>query len=180
LTRRLSARHAVIRPARGGFEIEDVSRYGLLLDGVWPGKHAPQPLRLGMRIELTASIRGVVTLIVSALLPHALVLHRVDGGGAAESFMLLAPDAAPARPTAATTLPRAAALPVLFHRGGGFWHLDPASGEETALTPGTPLDRLARFGARVRFTGGPRPEDADAPCGAVSRRRLALDSQPDA
>jgi hypothetical protein len=60
LTRRMSGRHAVIRRGRRqGFEIEDVSRYGLLLDGVWPGKHVPVPLRLGMRIELTASIKGV-------------------------------------------------------------------------------------------------------------------------
>lgn len=173
LTRRLSARHALIRPSRGGFEIEDVSRYGLLLDGVWPGKHAPQALRLGMRIELTASIRGVVTLVVTALAPHALVLHRVDGGGAAESFMLLAPDVAPALAGTGAALPRAALLPVLFHRGGGFWHLDPATGAETALTPATPLERLTRFGARVRFTGGARPEDA-APREAGGARRRAL------
>jgi hypothetical protein len=42
LTRRISGRHALIRRARGGFEIEDVSRFGLLVDGAWPGKHAPR------------------------------------------------------------------------------------------------------------------------------------------
>jgi hypothetical protein len=164
LTRRLSARHAVIRPARGGFEIEDVSRYGLLLDGVWPGKHVPVPLRLGMRIELTASIRGVVTLVVTALHAHALTLHRVDAGGAAECFVLLAPGVMP-EPAAADTgankgaLPRAARMPILFHRDGGFWHLDPASGQETPIGPATVLDRLARFTGRVRFAASPRPED---------------------
>jgi len=171
LTRRLSARHAVIRPAHGGFEIEDVSRYGLLLDGVWPGKHAPVPLRLGMRIEFTASIQGVMACVVTALLPHAVVLHRVDAGGAAECFVLCAPAQ---RPGAAVVqaaragmhglaLPRAAALPLVFHRDGGFWHLDPVSGVETALTPATALDRLSGFAgpahSRVRFACGPRPED---------------------
>jgi hypothetical protein len=160
LTRRLSARHAVVRPARGGFEIEDVSRYGLLLDGVWPGKHVPVPLRLGMRIELTASIRGVVTFVVTALHAHALTLHRVDGGGAAECFVLLAPGVVPEPATVGTgALPRAAGMPILFHRDGGFWHLDPASGHETPIGPAAVLDRLARFTGRVRFAANPRPED---------------------
>jgi hypothetical protein len=38
----------------------------------------------------------------------------------------------PARAIAA--LPRAAALPLLFHRDGGFWHRDPASGVDTPLS----------------------------------------------
>lgn len=159
LTRRLSARHALVRMGRQGAEIEDVSRYGLLLDGVWPGKGVPVALRLGMRIELTASIKGVAVLVVTSLLPHGVVLHRVDAGGAAECFMLLAPECRPALPLAAASLPRAAALPILFHRDGGFWHLDPGSGQETPLSPATVLDRLAGFHGRVRFTGGPRPED---------------------
>jgi hypothetical protein len=173
LTRRLSARHAVIRPARGGFEIEDVSRYGLLLDGVWPGKHVPVPLRLGMRIELTASIRGVVTFVVTALYSHAVTLHRVDAGGAAECFVLLAPGAEPAADGAGGALPRAAGMPMLFHRDGGFWHVDPATGQQTALGPATALERLARFTGRVRFTAEPRPEDATGQRRAGERRRTA-------
>jgi len=157
LTRRISARHAVIRPSRQGFEIEDLSRYGVLLDGVWPGKHSPAPLRLGMRIELTASIKGVVTLVVTALLPHAVVLHRVDGGGAAECIVLLAPDTAPTM-TPGGALPRAAALPQLFHRDGGFWHRDPTSGADTPLSPTAALKRLAGFHGRVRFTAAPYPD----------------------
>jgi hypothetical protein len=173
LTRRLSARHAVIRPARGGFEIEDVSRYGLLLDGVWPGKHVPVPLRLGMRIELTASIRGVATFVVTALYPHALTLHRVDAGGAAECFVLLAPGAEPAADGTGGALARAAGMPMLFHRDGGFWHVDPATGQQTALGPATALERLARFTGRVRFTAEPRPEDATGQRRAGERRRVA-------
>jgi hypothetical protein len=184
LTRRVSARHAVIRQGRLGFEIEDLSRYGLLLDGVWPGKHTPVPLRLGMRIELTASIRGVVVLVVTALLPHALVLHRVDGGGAAECFMLLAPGIAPAAPVPAASipasapgsaLPQAAALPQLFHRDGGFWHRDPASGIETALGPAAALDRLAGFHGRVRFTAAPYPEYRAARPRRSERRAAVAD-----
>jgi hypothetical protein len=171
LTRRLSARHAVIRPTRDGFEIEDVSRYGMLLDGVWPGKHMPVALRLGMRIEFTASISGVVSFVVTALMPHAVVLHRVDAGGAAECFILCAPERSPGALTVqaaraglgAMALPRAAGLPLLFHRDGGFWHLDPDSGAETALGPTTALEGLAGFAgpqrSRVRFACGPRPED---------------------
>jgi hypothetical protein len=169
LTRRLSARHAVIRAGRNGFEIEDVSRYGLLLDGAWPGKHVPVPLRLGMRIELTASIRGVVTFVVSAVLPHSVVLHRVDGGGAAEAFMLLAPGIAPTV-GAGASLPRAAGLPLLFHRDGGFWQRDPASGADTPLSPATALERLAGFHGRVRFAASARPEDEVRRSSAERRR----------
>jgi hypothetical protein len=159
LTRRLSARHAVIRCTPQGVDIEDVSRYGILLDGAWPGKGVPVPLRLGMRIESTASIKGIATLTVTALLPHGVVLHRVDAGGAAEAFMLLVPECRPTLPVATHALPRAAGLPLLFHRAGGFWHLDPATGTETALDPGVALERLAGIKGRVRFAGGPRPED---------------------
>ena len=92
LTRRLSARQAMIRRGRDGFEIEDVSRFGLLVDGACPCKHVPVLLREGMRIELTASIRGVVTLMVAALHPNAVVLHRGDYGAEAECFYLVRPD----------------------------------------------------------------------------------------
>ena len=175
LTRRLSARHALVRQGRQGVEIEDVSRYGLLLDGVWPGRHVPVPLRLGMRIEFTASIKGICTLVVTALLPHGVVLHRVDAGGAAECFMLLAPECRPVLPLAGASLPRADALPLLFHRDGGFWHLDRATGRETPLAPSTPLERLDGFHGRIRFAAGPRPEDwvARRTMGERAERRRA-------
>jgi hypothetical protein len=64
-------------------------------------------------------------------------------------------------------------MPLLFHRDGGFWHLDPATGVETALEPGTALDRLAGFHGRVRFTCGPRPEDWVARRRGVDRRTVA-------
>jgi hypothetical protein len=174
LTRRISARHAVIRLGRQGFEIEDVSRYGLLLDGAWPGRHSPMPLRLGMRIELTASIKGVAALVVTALLPHAMVLHRVDAGGAAECFMLLAPETPPAPAACGAALPRAAVLPQLFHRDGGFWHRDPASGAETALGPAAALDRLAGLHGQAGFTANPYPEYRAARARGADRRAAAV------
>jgi hypothetical protein len=159
LTRRLSGRHALIRRGERGFEIEDVSRYGILLDGVWPGKHQPVPLRLGMKIAFTASIKGVVTLNVSALLPHGVILHRLDEGEFAECFYVLEPDRHPGFPLPACARePRAATMPLLFHRDGGFWHLDAVTGVETALTPGVPLERLSPFQRQVRFAAEPYPE----------------------
>lgn len=159
LTRRLSGRHAVVRRGERGFEIEDVSRYGILLDGVWPGKHKPVPLRLGMKIELTASIKGVVVLNVSALLPHGVIMHRIDNGEFAECFYFLEPDRHPGFPLPAYPRePRAAVMPMLFHRDGGFWHLDTVTGVETALSPKVPLDRLSPFQRHVRFAAEPYPE----------------------
>ena len=157
LTRRLSGRHALIRRGQHGFEIEDVSRYGLLLDGVWPGKHKPVALRLGMRIELSASIKGIVVLSVTAILAHGVILHRIDHGARAECFYLLLPDALPV-PSAHAATPQAAALPVLFHRNGGFWHLDTASGKETPLAPATALDKLRGFARHKRFASEAYPE----------------------
>ena len=159
LTRRLSGRHAVIRRSGAGFEIEDVSRYGTLLDGVWPGKHKSTPLRLGMRIELSASIKGIVVLSVSAIMPHGVILHRVDQGANAECFYLLAPETHPGYPVKSyAAAPHAAVLPLLFHRDGGFWHLDQLTGKETALAPTVSLDKLSRIPRHNRFASDPYPE----------------------
>jgi hypothetical protein len=159
LTRRLSGRHAVIRRAGKGFEIEDVSRYGILLDGVWPGKHKPTALRLGMRIELSASIKGIVILSVTALMPHGVILHRIDAGAQAECYYLLCSDKHPGFPLRnLASSPIAAALPVIFHNDGGFWHLDQLTGKETALAPATALDKLSRVPRHNRFAAGAYPE----------------------
>ena len=159
LTRRLSGRHAVIRRGSRGFEIEDVSRYGVLLDGAWPGKNTPVPLRLGMRIELTASIKGIVVLAVTALLPHGVVMHRIGPGEFAECFYFLEPGRHPGFPLPPyPSEPRATAMPLLFHQNGGFWHLDPVSGVETPLGPAVPLERLSQFPRHTRFASAPYPE----------------------
>jgi hypothetical protein len=167
LTRRISSRHALIRRGRAGFEIEDVSRYGLLVDGVWPGKHAPVTLRPGMRIEFTASIPGVAVLEVTAVLPHAILLQRLDAGIGHEAFYLMDPERKPE----ATPRIKALRLPLLFHRDGGFWHLDPASGIETALTPALATQGLAAWPPGARFTARPYPEHRNGPSTLVVRQQ---------
>ncbi len=174
LTRRLSGRHAVVRRGSHGFEIEDVSRYGLLLDGVWPGKHKPVPLRLGMRIELSASIKGIVVLEVTALMPHGVILHRIDEGARAECFVVLAPDTHPGYPIRRMqAAPVAAALPLLFHHDGGFWHLDAVTGKETALGPHAQLDKLSRMPSHTRFAADPYPESYVIRTGGMAMRTVA-------
>lgn len=159
LTRRLSGRHAVIRRGSHGFEIEDVSRYGVLLDGVWPGKNKAVPLRPGMRIELTASIKGVVVLCVTALLAHGVILHRIDQGASAECFYILEPGRHPGFPLAPShAIAPATVMPVLFHQCGGFWHLDPITGRETALSPSTTMETLCQVPAHTRFAAEAYPE----------------------
>lgn len=169
LTRRISSRHALIRRARAGYDIEDVSRYGVLVDGAWPGKHAPVALRPGMRIELTASIPGVASLEVTALLPNGILLHRLDAGMTHEAFYLMDPE------RTLTAAPRLGALglPLLFHRDGGFWHLDPASGEQTALTPALASDGLAGWPHGARFAARPYPEYRDEPATPLPRVHAA-------
>jgi hypothetical protein len=106
-----------------------------------------------MRIELTASIKGIVVLAVTALLPNGVILHRVDAGAADECYWLLDTECEPGDLGTSSD----AGLPRLFHRDGGFWHVDPASGHATALTPATPLHRLGSFGATARFAGSAYP-----------------------
>ena len=153
LTRRLSGQHAVIRRGREGFEIEDVSRYGLLVDGVWPGKHKPVRLHPGMRIELTASIPGIVTLEVAAVLPHALVLQRVDAGMAYEALYIVDPDRQPGTAAHGGAL----GLPHLFHRDGGFWAAA-TGGDETPLTPATAFERITGWPRGTGFSASAYPE----------------------
>ena len=153
LTRRLSGQHAVIRRGREGFEIEDVSRYGLLVDGVWPGKHKPVRLHPGMRIELTASIPGIVTLEVAAVLPHALVLQRVDAGMAYEALYIVDPDRQPGNAAHGGAL----GLPHLFHRDGGFWAAA-TGGDETPLTPATAFERITGWPRGTGFSASAYPE----------------------
>lgn len=169
LTRRISGRHALLRRGREGFEIEDVSRYGLLVDGSWPGKHAPTPLRPGMRIELTASIPGVAVLEVTAVLPNGILLHRLDAGMEHEAFYVMDPE----RKLDAAPRLAALGLPLLFHRDGGFWHLDPRSGIETPLTPTSATAGLSGWPQGARFAARPYPEHRKGPSTQLARQERA-------
>jgi hypothetical protein len=179
LTRRLSGRHALIRRGSMGFEIEDVSRYGLLIDGAWPGKEKPVTLRLGMRIELSASIKGVVVLSVTALLPNGVIMHRLDQGAHAECFYFLEPECHPGFPVRAfAAAPRAAVLPLLYHHQGGFWHLDPATGRETPLGPSIPMDKLCHVPRHNRFASDPYPEAQVERLGGIDQYQHSLLKRP--
>jgi hypothetical protein len=162
LTRRISARHALVRRTQAGYTIEDVSRYGILVDGQWAGKGRPLPLQEGMRIEFTASVPGIATLDVSAVRANAVALTRVDHAGEADTFWLVAPDAGPD----GTTAP---GLPLLFHRGGGFWVRDPVTHADTALTPASTA--LLPHAMGMRFVGGPYPETWNVRARIDDRRR---------
>jgi hypothetical protein len=165
LTRRISSRHALIRRGRDGYDIEDVSRYGLLVDGAWPVKNTAVALRPGMRIELTASIPGVAVLEVTALLPNGIILHRVDPGMDHEAFYLVEPE----RGLEPAPRLQALGLPMLFHRDGGFWHLDPVSGEATPLTPTLATAGLSLWPQGARFAARPYPEDRSGPAAPAPR-----------
>ena len=71
------------------------------------------------------------------------------------------------------TMPRAVALPLLFHRDGGFWQRDRASGRDAPLAISGALDRVQQPGrgiaARVVPTAYP---EARADRRSVDRRTL--------
>ena len=159
LTRRISARHAVVRRTMAGFTIEDVSRYGILVDGQWPGKGRPLPLREGMRIEFTASLPGLATLDVLVVRPNALLLARTDGAET-DNFWLVVPDAEPGDEPALGHL-------LLLHRAGGFWVRDPVTQQEAPLAPGAP----GAVSRGMRFIGGPYPETWNVRARISDRRR---------
>jgi hypothetical protein len=88
-----------------------------------------------------------------------------DAGMEHEAFYLLDPERKPA----ATPRLGALGLPLLFHRDGGFWHLDPVSGIETALTPALATSGLAGWPAGARFAARPYPEYRNGPATLVLR-----------
>ncbi|MBC3873127.1 FHA domain-containing protein [Undibacterium flavidum] len=134
--RRISAQHAIIRRSLGGVQIIDSSRYGTLLNSVILEKHQPMPLLSGMQIELCANFKGLVQLRVLHILPHALILGRLQPGAAQERLLeiyyLLTPDL---RPEASLSAPVIAGgkLPLLFHAQGQFYAHDPVTMEDTNL-----------------------------------------------
>ncbi len=138
LTRRISARHAIIRRVGAGAEIIDVSRYGVLLDGVALEKDRPTPLQSGMRIEFCASVKGIACLHVIAILPHLIILQRFDTKECTEFFYLITPETKPDH--LLQSLP--GDLPQLFHFDGNFWHLDPGTKQESSLGSAARLSAL--------------------------------------
>lgn len=146
LTRRISLRHAVIHYIEAHFEIEDISRYGLLIDGKWPGKLHRTRLQAGMVLELTASFKQIVRLQVRLAASHALVLQRMEADANQEILYVLAPE----QPVAARPQNWPEDLPCLFHQHGGFWQLDAEQNKPLALTS---LGSFGSFGNLGKLAG---------------------------
>ncbi|MFZ6768046.1 FHA domain-containing protein [Undibacterium sp. Di26W] len=151
LTRRISARHAIIRRKAQGAEITDVSRYGTLLDGVNLEKNQPYPLLAGMQIEFCASVRGIVKLQVLAILPHAIIIGDADANPASELLYLLTPEARPGSTDSNAT----PALPMLFHFLGGFWYRDGRTLQDTRLDGFADLKALPQLASDCRYFNVP-------------------------
>jgi len=115
---RVSARHFLIHHGPAGFNLEDVSRTGLRVNGQWSEIPAPVPLGAGASIDLTRSMRGVIRLQVRALCKHALYLAHQDRDN--ELFVLLLPETPAGEPPSDWN----PALPWLWHHQGGFWPLE--------------------------------------------------------
>ncbi|MFZ6731320.1 FHA domain-containing protein [Undibacterium sp. Ji42W] len=136
LTRRISARHAIIRRKAAGAEIIDISRYGTLLDGISMEKDQAYALHAGMQIEFCASVRGIVKLQVMAMLPHVIILSDLDVKRGSGMLYLLKPE------TRAMTLPQnmPEGLPLIFHFQGQFWHRDMLTSQENMLDDSADLN----------------------------------------
>lgn len=151
LTRRISARHALIRWKGVRAEITDVSRYGTLLDGMVMEKDLPYALSAGMQIEFCASVRGIVRLQVMAILPHAMIIAEIDAGAGSDLLYLIKPET---RPQAAAQSPPAG-LPLVFHFQGGFWHRDIATLQENSLDAHTDLKAIPQLASVGRYASVP-------------------------
>jgi FHA domain len=150
LTRRISARHAVIRLIEQHFEIEDISRFGLLINGKWPGKGKSVILKSDMRLDFTASFKDIVNLQVVALSRHALVLQTRD---LTECFYCLVPELG----ITATPPHWPSHLPLLYHQHGGFWHWDQDQQKAGALSNASNLSGLPGLVGACQFQHGDMP-----------------------
>jgi hypothetical protein len=101
---------------------------------------------------------------VSALLPNAVVLARTDAGALDERFWLVVPGREPASSDGSP-------LPLLYHRAGGFWLRDHASGASTPLSPSASLALPGCLPPHTRFVGGPYPETWSVRARVSDRRR---------
>ncbi|MCH8618172.1 FHA domain-containing protein [Undibacterium sp. TS12] len=170
LSRRISARHAIIRRNAASAELIDVSRYGVLLDGVSLEKDRAYPLRTGMRIEFCATVRGIAILEVVDIQAHVILLAEIDQtidshavnktpkGISKELLFLLTPETQPMSTSANLPGPSSPALPVLFHFQGGFWHRNKATQQETRLDENADLRVIPEFSPTCRYSSLPYAE----------------------
>ncbi|WP_170133464.1 FHA domain-containing protein [Undibacterium pigrum] len=155
LTRRISARHAIIRRKGEGAEIVDVSRYGTLLDGISMEKDQAYALRAGMQIEFCASVRGITRLQVMAILPHLIILASADGGPDTELLYLIKPEIEPVSAPVSADTTAMTALPLLFHFQGNFWHRDMLSSQDSKLDGNADLRLFSHLPLTCRYASLP-------------------------
>lgn len=157
LSRRISARHAIIRRSGKGVEITDVSRYGVLLNDICLEKGRAYPLQTGMRIEFCASVRGIVKLQVISIQPHVIILgdmieNSADADGVGSELLYLLN--AETRPTSAD-VKSIEPLPTIFHFQGGFWTRDSSTLLESRLDANTDLSVLAQILPACHYCSSP-------------------------
>ncbi len=133
LTRRISAKHAILRRTdNGGMEIIDTSRYGVIVDGVILEKNQAMQLFAGMQIDFCANIKGIVQLRVAQIFPHALVLQKLVNTQVTELLYLISPELRP-EVGIHTSSPTQFHTPFFFHRHGQFWFHDRQSSQDHRL-----------------------------------------------
>jgi pSer/pThr/pTyr-binding forkhead associated (FHA) protein len=139
LTRRISARHACLRRNEDGeLEIIDTSRYGVMVDGLILEKNQPVQLLAGMRIELCASIKGIVHLRVAQIFPHAVLLQRMVDAQVIELLYLISPELRPEE-LMETSIHADLTSIVFFHHQGQFWYHDTQTLQNRQLEAGIGL-----------------------------------------
>ncbi len=141
LTRRISARHAIVRRTdNGALEIVDTSRYGVIVDGVILEKNQPMQLFASMQIDLCASFKGIVQLNIAQIFPHAIVLQKIANAQVTELLYLISPELRPeAGITRVTGSENQLPTPIFFHRQGQFWYHDPLTMQDWQLETGGDL-----------------------------------------
>jgi hypothetical protein len=159
LTRRISARHAIIRRKGMGAEITDVSRYGTLLDGMAMKKDQAYALRAGMQIEFCASVRGIVKMQVMVILPHAVVLADTHACAGSELLWLMKPETKPElkskiRP-GSTAVNSPLPLPLIFHFHNAFWFRDTRTSQDIKLGAQTDLQASTQLPAVSIYSDSP-------------------------
>lgn len=158
LTRRISARHAIVLRKAEGAEIIDVSRYGTLLDGISMEKDKAYALHAGMQIEFCASVRGIVKLQVIAILPHAIIITEVTGRNGGALMYLIKPEFKPDTPSPSIVTHASLPLPAIFHFQGAFWCRDALTQRDTRLDMQTDLKVLSQLSLASAYCASPYPD----------------------
>ncbi|MFZ6800171.1 FHA domain-containing protein [Undibacterium sp. Di24W] len=155
--RRISAKHAILRRNdEGGLELVDISRYGVMVDGVILEKNRAILLLPGMQIEFCASFKGIVRLRVAQILPHAAVLQRLNETRIVEMLYLMTPESHPGAGQCDQN--QSLHLPIFFHRQRQFWYHHAQTKQDRPLAVDVNLSEYQLSLRNYRYYGEPYPE----------------------